>query len=314
MENSLVKGNHKTRDRETLISAMRYIFLTMIVLGMGSSVSAEDDENVPLRSPMVLGHGVGLFKVTELLVHDNFENLDNWVVQIQQRNGFEPASVTAKNGSLDCRLPGRGCTIWYKKKLSTRVTITYDVLCPTPNPAVTGLQPRDINNFWMASDPVDFAKGLFDSTRYTGQFGSYDKMHAYYASTGGGGANSANRTTRMRRYPREMDGKPVEHIALNDKDGKPGYLITPDKVMSVQLVAFDDVVQYIVDGKLIYEMAAGDKIQVEGRDNKGQRTSTESTYDTNRFPVYKEGYFGFRMVGTHHIYTRFQVHKLESAR
>ena len=25
----------------------------------------------------------------------------------------------------------------------------------------------------------------------------------------------------MRRYPREVDGKPAEHLTLNDKDGKP---------------------------------------------------------------------------------------------
>ena len=35
----------------------------------------------------------------------------------------------------------------------TRVTITYDVLCPTHEPAIKGVQPRDINNFWMATDP-----------------------------------------------------------------------------------------------------------------------------------------------------------------
>ena len=65
----------------------------------------------------------------------------------------------------------------------------------------------------------------------------------------------------MRRYPREVDGKPAEHMALNDKDEKPGYLITPDKVMTVQLVAYDDVIQYIVDGKLNYQIRRGDTIQ-----------------------------------------------------
>ena len=65
----------------------------------------------------------------------------------------------------------------------------------------------------------------------------------------------------MRRYPREVDGKPVEHVALNDKDEQPDYLITPDKVMTVQLVAYDDVIQYIVDGKLNYQIARGDRIQ-----------------------------------------------------
>ena len=148
------------------------------------------------------------------------------------------------------------------------------------------------------------------SNRYTGKFSSYDKIHGYYASTGGGGA-IANRTTRMRRYPREVHGKPAEHLMLNDKDGKPGYLITPGKVMSVQLVAYDDVTQYIVDGKLIYQIVVDDRIKVEGRDSQGKPTVQEAVYDLDRFPIYREGYFGFRMVGTHHIYTNFRVVALE---
>ena len=50
------------------------------------------------------------------------------------------------------------------------MAITYDVLCPTPEPAIKGLQPRDINNFWMATDPIDPDQGLFDSKQYTGKF------------------------------------------------------------------------------------------------------------------------------------------------
>ncbi len=262
------------------------------------------------ENPLVLGHGVGLFKVGPLLAEDDFENLDNWVVQIQDRSGFAPAKVAASGNTLECLVPGRGCTVWFKKKFPTRVTITYNVLCPTPKPAIKGVQPRDINNFWMAADPVDPDQGLFDPTRYTGKFSSYDKMHGYYGSTGGGGA-VANLTTRMRRYPREVDGEPAEHIALNDKDGKPGYLITPDKVMTVQLVAYDDVVQYIVDGKLNYEIARGDRIEVEGRDSQGKQATRKAVYDLKRFPVYREGYFGLRMVGTYHVYAAFRVYALE---
>ena len=35
-----------------------------------------------------------------------------------------------------------------------------------------------------------------------------------------------------------------------------------------------------------------------------------TAYDLDRFPVYRGGYFGFRMVGTHHIYTNFKVYSL----
>lgn len=262
------------------------------------------------EEPVVLGHGHGRFRIGAQLVQDDFANLDNWVVQIQKRSGFPTATVVAKEHSLDCRLPGCGCTVWFRKKLPTRVAINYNVLCPTPGSETRGLQPRDINNFWMATDPLDHDQGLFDSSRYTGKFSSYDRIHGYYASTGGGGPIS-NRTTRMRRYPRDVNGKPAKHLALTDKDGKPGYLITPDKVMAIQLVAYDDVVQYIVDGKLVYQIARDDRIQVEGRDIQGKPTVQNTNYDLDRFPVYREGYFGFRMVGTHHIYTKFRVVALE---
>lgn len=261
------------------------------------------------KVPAVLGKGKDLFKLGSLLAKDDFDDLKNWVVQVQERDGFSPAKVQAKNNTLDCLLPGRGCTAWFKQKFPTRVAITYDVLCPTHDPAIDGVQPRDINNFWMATDPSDPDQGLFDSTRYTGKFDSYSKTLGYYASTGGGGSKG-NRTTRMRRYPREVSGKPVDHLALNDKDEKPSYLITPDKLMSIQLVAFDDLVQYIVDGKLVYQIARGDEVQVETRDSQGNRSKENSAYDLERFPVYKEGYVGFRMVGTHHIYSNFRVHAL----
>ena len=54
-----------------------------------------------------------------------------------------------------------------------------------------------------------------------------------------------------------------------------------------------------------------DQVRVEGRGDDGKPTSRVATYDLTRFPVYHEGYFGFRMVGTHHIYTNFQVFSLD---
>jgi hypothetical protein len=79
----------------------------------------------------------------------------------------------------------------------------------------------------------------------------------------------------------------------------------------VQLVAYDDVVQYIVDGKLNYEIARGDRIEVEGRDSQGKQVTRKAVYDLKRFPVYREGCFGLRMVGTYHVYAAFRVYALE---
>jgi len=261
------------------------------------------------NEPVVLGSGVGLYEVGPAIAMDDFENLDNWVVQVQEKPGAPPANIVTQNGSLDCFLPDRGATIWYKGKFPTRVSITYDVICPKTDPSIDNLMPRDINNFWMASDPLDHDQGLFDSEHYTGAFKTYDKMRGYYASIGGG----RNTTTRMRRYPREVDGQPTPHIALKDKDGMPDFLITPDTVMTIQLVAYDDVIQYIVDRRLVYEMKRGDEVQVEQFDENGKRVSRTAVYTQNRFPVYQEGYFGFRMVGTHHIYSNFRVHALTPA-
>ncbi|BDS07560.1 hypothetical protein NT6N_26000 [Oceaniferula spumae] len=256
--------------------------------------------------PVVAGKGVGLFKVGPLIAQDNFKNLDQWVVQVQPNPNAPAAKVIAKDRSLDCYLPGRGATIWFKKKLKTRVTISYDVLCPSSAQDNKNLQPTDINNFWMASDPDE---KLFDTNQFTGEFSSYDPIHGYYASTGGG----KNTTTRMRRYPRVLDGKPADHPALTSRDGSPDYLIKPDQRMHIQLVAYDDVIQYIVDGKLVYEMAHGDDIQIESRSSDGKRATRKAKYTPEHHPVYREGYFGFRMVGSHHIYSNFKVHSLTPA-
>ena len=275
------------------------------------SVAAVAQTSTDAPAAVVLGYGVGLFRVDRLLVQDDFDNLDHWVVQIQEKSGGAPAVVEARDNTLNCLLPGRGCTIWHKHKLKTRIAITYNVLCPTHQPPIKGVVPRDINQFWLASDVADSdatdpGRGLFARDRYTGAFKSYEKMRGYYASTGG----RNNRTTRMRRYPRQTDGQPVEHIALSDKDDRPGFLITPDKVMAVQLVAYDDVIQYIVDGKLIYQIKQGDTVQIETRDERGKTQLQQTIYDLARFPIYREGFFGFRMVSTHHVYSNFQVYAL----
>ena len=87
----------------------------LLVLAAGR-LDAVAQAEPPAANPLVLGHGVGLFKVGPLLAEDNFENLDNWVVQIQDRSGYPAPKVEARDGSLRCLLPGRGCTMWYKKK------------------------------------------------------------------------------------------------------------------------------------------------------------------------------------------------------
>ena len=171
-----------TRTYSMKIRIILFSLLLVDVLCVGTfaqtKVAIDSNAMISPTRPLVLGHGVGLFKVGSLLAQDDFEDLRNWVIQIQQRSGTAPPKVEARDHSLDCLVPGRGCTVWFKKKLQTRLAITYDVLCPTPKPAIKGVQPRDINNFWMATDPVDPNRGLFDSARYTGAFGPTTKCTA----------------------------------------------------------------------------------------------------------------------------------------
>ena len=288
---------------------MKNILKTVAVaalVALGSEVRAAGGD----EGPVVLGRGVGLFEVGGVLESDDFKDLDDWVVQLEDKGDAGKAKVEAREGKLDCFVPGVGCTVWFKKKLKTRTAITYEVVCPAPASESRDLAPSDLNQFWMATDPADAGRGLFDAERYDGGFGSYDKMHGYYASTGGG----RNTTTRFRRYPRQVDGKPADHLALTGRDGQEEFMIAPDKVMKVQLVAYDDVIQYIVDGKLIYEVAPGEEVQVESRDGKGAKVSKPAGYDEEAFPSYREGFFGFRMVRTHHLYSNFRVHELKPAR
>jgi hypothetical protein len=110
----------------------------------------------------------------------------------------------------------------------------------------------------------------------------------------------------MRRYPRVIGTAAVEHVALADKDQLPGYLITPDVPMRVTVVACDDLVQYIVNGKLVYEMEYGDEVTVAS----GEDGAAKARYTPENFPFYASGYFGFRTVASHHLYSDFSVWRL----
>lgn len=284
------------------------IFLLGAVFALAYPDKLSAQSRPPEPRPLVLGRAKQRFRIGELLARDDFKTLDNWVVQIQPKDAKPDPYVKVKDGILDCFLPGRGCTVWYKRKFKTRLTIIYQVYCPIPRGLPAKLiEPRDINNFWLATDPQDPERGLFDPQRYNGDFGTYSKMFAYYASTGGG----RNRTTRMRRYPRVVNGRNAPHIALKDCDGKKEYLITPEKWMTIQLVAYDDLIQYIVDGKLNYEMAYGDQVPVETRLENKETRIRQAVYTAEKFPFYREGYFGFRMVCTHHRYRAFRVYRLD---
>ncbi len=263
---------------------------------------------VPSVQPVVLGAGVGAFAVGEVLHAAPLDEPAKWRLQIQKPRTATHEKVTFSPGSLDLYMPDRGCTAWFDQKLEGGIAIVYRVRCPVETLADPGIQARDINNFWHASDPVQ-SGDVLDSAKYDGVFGGYDPMLGYYASTGGGNA-TGNQTTRFRRYPRKVAGAEAPHIALTNRDQQKEFLITPGKWHTVQLVAFRGIAQYIVDGVLVYEIYPGSPVTVEVPLTGGPAAVSQKEYQLAEFPAYTEGYFGLRMVGTHHQYADLKIYRL----
>lgn len=288
-------------DTMTVAAAAGLMVLTALARpAMGAS-----DHEGPSPKPVVKGIGKGLFEVGSLLHEDDFSDLDQWVVQVQPKNADVPdPRVEAKDNRLEVFVPARGATVWFKPHLSGPVAIVYQVRAPEM-PDTPGIVPRDVNNFWHMRVPGGEGEpdALFDERRYNGDFGTYHNLEGYYASTGG----RNNTTTRFRRYPREVDGKPATHIALQSRDHKKEYLLTPGKTHTVQLVAYKGNVQYIVDGKVVYEIRYGDTVMVT-RLGKGR---AKVRYTREHFPAYRHGWFGFRLTTSYHIYSNFRVYGLK---
>ncbi len=254
--------------------------------------------------PVVTGYGEGVFKVGELIYHNDFINKNDWLPQIEETEAQAEPRIDFRNGFLEVLMPGRGVTIWNRNKFSGNIAIIYKVKAPSTYVDELGVVVRDINTFWHAEDPEN-QEEIFNAEKYTGAFNSYHKQQGYYASMGG----RDNTTTRFRRYPRFKKGNPVGHISLSERDGHEDYLIKSDKTHTIQLTVYNDVVQYIVDGKVFYEIRDGDTVRVSRADG----TQDKVVYTKERFSAYNDGWFGFRLVNTHHIYSDFQVYRLEPA-
>ncbi len=258
--------------------------------------------------PLVLGYGTTAFSIGKELYSTDFSDAENWVVQVSTDNTTFDERVKFEDGILDLYMPKRGCTAWLNRTFSGPITIVYQVRCPLETLDDKGILATDVNNFWHCSDPQQFDAILTTTeTHYHGGFLGYHEMHGYYACTGGG----RNRTTRLRRYPRWVDGKDVPHMAINWNDGKKEFLIEPGKWHTIQLVYCDGLLQYIKDGQVVYEFKEGDTITVETRDEKNHRQKHEEIYTLENYPAYDEGYFGFRMVSSHHQYTNLKIYELE---
>ncbi|AWW32774.1 hypothetical protein DN752_22975 [Echinicola strongylocentroti] len=200
---------------------------------------------------------------------DDFaEGIANW--KAEQGEGGE---VYHNNGKLEIN-DKSGCTVWFKEKLEGPVMIEYDAYVIEDGGEYDRVS--DLNCFWMATDGENpdnlFAKSDFRK----GSFPNYDSLHLYYVGMGG----HHNTKTRFRRYTGNGE-KPL----LPEHDlSAPEYLITPNTVKHIRLVAFDNVIQYYRNDTLIYDYR-----------------------DPN---PYTEGHFGIRTVHNHMTVDNFKVYQL----
>lgn len=290
---------------------MEYIIRVIGVILSTALLASAGTDLLPKAEPVVVGYGADAFSIGELLYETDFSDTNHWVFQIEKTD--DPSlkgRIRFDNGIMDLYMPAIGCTAWLNIKFEGPVAIVYQVKCPPERINGDSVQARDINNFWHCSDPRRFNAVLMRNGHlYNGDFTSYHEMQGYYASTGGGG-HVGNKTTRLRRYPRRIDGKDVPHLSLNGQDDNPEHLIRPGEWHTLQLVACDGLLQYIQDGRVVYEIKYGDRIMSESRAD-GTPVKEERIYSRKDYPAYTEGFFGFRMVRTHHQYRDLKIYRLD---
>lgn len=206
---------------------------------------------------------------SEKIIYKNVLNSsENWVVE-QQPKG----TSTFKNNTLEVN-DAKGCTIWFKNKLTGNIKIQYDITIVDEG----GLYDRvsDMNCFWMANDPKNPTDFFKDSKNRAGHFPNYHHLKLYYVGYGG----HHNTKTRFRRYNGNVDRPLLAEHDLSDKK----FMITANKKMKIEIVVKDNFTSYSRDGELIYKI--------------------------NDAEPYKTGYFGFRTVNNHMVIENFKVIKL----
>jgi hypothetical protein len=200
------------------------------------------------------------FRNGKLLYSDDFEHgLSRWSVELEK-----PGRVEAKNGILLLDVPA-GVTVWFRPELTGPVRIEYDAVMMQrggPNDRVS-----DLNCFWMATNVHP----------RTGRFAEYNDLRAYYVGQGGNG----NTTTRFRRYIGDPELRPL----LPEHDLSAKYvLLTPGVTQHIELVASGDRVQYVNNGRVIF--------------------------DFHDPAPYTHGQFGFRTTFSHVELRHFRIYRL----
>ncbi|BDD02041.1 DUF6250 domain-containing protein [Persicobacter psychrovividus] len=209
--------------------------------------------------------------VSAKLIHsDNFDHdLSNWLVE-QMPNG----SVELRDGKMEVNDAG-GCTVWFKPKLKGPTMIEYDAHLIQKGGEYDRVS--DLNCFWMASDHTHHDKLFANSDFRQGRFPNYDSLSLYYVGMGG----HHNTKTRFRKYLGTGEKPLLPQYDLTDKQ----YLLTPNTTVKIRLIAYDGIIQYYRDGRLIFDY----------RDDN----------------PYTEGNFGLRTVHNHMTLDNFKVYQLK---
>lgn len=194
-----------------------------------------------------------------LLYADAFDGgTANWIGE-----GVTPTII---DGQLDLNVPTGG-TIWLNQKLSGSIRIEYDVLM---------LGTRDLNCFWMATDPNN-PDDFFATDRSNGAFVNYDSLDLYYMGYGG----NMNTTSRGRKYYDNVKPLLVEYTT------QPNLLNGANSTYHVRLVQNEGVVEYWID-------------QNDGGGIQKIWSYDDNNDANNNGAAYTEGYFGIRGYATHY--------------
>jgi hypothetical protein len=207
------------------------------------------------------------YRVGAVLHNDDFSSTENWVSELEK-----PGLVEARDGFLNVDVPA-GATIWFRQELTGPVMIEYEATvlkAGGPNDRVS-----DLNCFWMANDSR--SPGDLFATPRSGRFADYNRLLTYYVGQGG----NDNTTTRFRRYIGRQDNRPL----LPEHDLRAAeFLLQPNVSQKIQLVAFQNRIQYLLDGVMIFDF-------------------------TDPEP-YTRGYFAFRTTDSHLRLRHFRVYGL----
>lgn len=172
------------------------------------------------------------------VARDDFNgDLRQWAVE-QMPGG----TVKVQDGAMMIEDAG-GCTVWFRKKLTAPVEITYEIT------AVSAGGPHDrvsdVNCFWMSNDPRPPSGPPFAAGHArTGKFADYDSLLTYYVGYGG----NTNSTTRFRRY----DGTVARPLLPEHDLTAKHFLLTPNQPYNIRLVARDGTAEFWRDGEKIF--------------------------------------------------------------